>query len=61
MSHIFWYVHICAKKPTVSNLKQFPFQHTKCDKHTNKNKSLPPGYTEEELEKDNPYNGWLSD
>lgn len=61
MSHIAWWVHICDAKPNVSNLKQFPFQNTKCIKHSNKNKSVPHGYTEEELERDNPYNGWLRD
>ena len=61
MPYIFWYEHSCSAKNGVSNLKQFPFKHTKCAKHLNKNKSVPDGYTEEELELDNPYNGWLRD
>lgn len=61
MSHLYWFVHSCDVKPSVSNLKQFPFQNTKCKMHSNKNKSVPKGYTEEELERDNPYCGWLHD
>jgi hypothetical protein len=33
MPHIFWYVYVCDVKPTVVNLKQFPFRNTTCTKH----------------------------
>lgn len=59
MPHIFWYIRTCDKRPSVSNLKQFPFQNTECKQHSNKNKSVPVGYTEEELERDNPHNQWM--
>ena len=32
MPHIYWWVHICDARPKVANLKQFPFNVTKCDK-----------------------------
>lgn len=30
MSHIRWWEHACAAHPKVANLKQFPFNTTKC-------------------------------
>lgn len=30
--HIFWWIHICDARSTVANLKQFPFNQTKCQK-----------------------------
>ena len=32
MPHIYWFVHICDARPKVANLKQFPFNVTKCEK-----------------------------
>lgn len=39
MSHIFWWIHICDARPSVSNLKQFPFKNTGCTKHEKENQS----------------------
>lgn len=33
LSHIFWYVHSCDMRPTIANLKQFPFNTTSCEKY----------------------------
>ena len=33
MPHIFWYEHVCDARPTIANLKQFPFTKTDCPKH----------------------------
>lgn len=30
LPHIFWYEYSCDKRPTVANLKQFPFKKTMC-------------------------------
>ena len=32
LPHIFWYVYACNVRPTVANLKQFPFHNTNCNK-----------------------------
>lgn len=30
MPHIYWWEHACDARPRVANLKQFPFEKTKC-------------------------------
>lgn len=30
LSHIFWYVYNCSVKPSIANLKSFPFKNTSC-------------------------------
>lgn len=37
LDHIYWYVHECAVRPSIANLKQFPFNKTNCSKHETKN------------------------
>lgn len=32
LSHIFWWEHSCSVRPNISNLKQFPFSNTTCQK-----------------------------
>ena len=32
MPHILWWIHICDARPNIANLKQFPFNTTKCEK-----------------------------
>jgi hypothetical protein len=32
MPHIRWMEHSCAERPSISNLKQFPFAKTNCPK-----------------------------
>ena len=31
MPHIKWIVYVCDARPTVVNLRQFPFENTKCN------------------------------
>lgn len=38
MPHIFWYVFICDARPSVANLKQFPFKNTNCEKFEGRSK-----------------------
>lgn len=33
LSHIFWWEHSCSVRPNISNLKQFPFSNTTCQKY----------------------------
>jgi len=30
MPHINWRVYACSARPSIVNLKQFPFEHTNC-------------------------------
>lgn len=38
MPHINWMVYICAARPGIVNLKQFPFSKTNCSKWEEKAK-----------------------
>jgi len=33
LDYILWYVFVCDARPTIVNLKQFPFTNTKCKSH----------------------------
>lgn len=37
MSHIFWWEHSCDVRPSIGNLKNFPFRTTDCKQWENVN------------------------
>ena len=39
MSHIWWWVHLCHARPSVANLRQFPFHNTTCESYERANEN----------------------
>ncbi len=41
MPHIFWYERSCDARPTLANLKQFPFKRTSCPRYSERTAPKP--------------------